>query len=77
MAKKTLLLLPKEGGTLSQPMLGGHQRAGVRSTNIGVTAQGKEVVPPSVSVRLDEPQLVSRVTVDQDEDGNFYITLEE
>jgi hypothetical protein len=75
MSKKTLLMLPKDSPGLSEHIDSGHQRARVRDT--GVTAEGREIVQLSSSLRLKEAQAVSRVTLDRDADGNLYITLEE
>jgi hypothetical protein len=37
----------------------------------------REAVPDQASVKIKEPHVVKKVTVDRDASGNLYITLEE
>ena len=79
MAKTTVLMVSKNLGLFQ-----GHHRMRLR-TDVPVGPAGEGDGPPSdpsesggpVSIALNEPQQVSRVSVNRDAHGNLHITLEE
>jgi hypothetical protein len=75
MAKKTILMLSKTRELVPRVFSSHLQRS---YADRAVTPEGKVTIPPpTLSYRLKEAQPVRNVLVDEDADGNLYLTLEE